>query len=333
MKEPTRAQWREMHVAFSEFCRAEPWDTLDDTDVIIIEHPSGQYMGYCTIMGASEMEYGLTVFMGDKGLAAYLELALEEPGPRMFDRMNALIATLGDRKELDARERAAMRRLGLRYRGRDKWPIFRSLKSGFLPWRLNEDETLFMTAALRNVVDVVSRIAAGELSLYRYDDPDRALVRILREGVWRDQWERLMMPDSPAPTPYYTHPERLRRIARTKPREASIWEVGISYIHASIQEERESRPYFPTVALIVDSASSLVLGVKALGASPSGEERQNALVELLESVDSLPSEIVVDSEEIALLVASVALQLDIGLSAGRTPALDAARESLLDHLA
>ena len=332
MKEPTGAQWRDLHVAFSEFCTVEPWEVLDDTDLIVVEHPSREYMGYCSVMGGSGLEYGLSVFMGDEGLAGFLDIISDEddPGPHTIDRMNVILGALDDRKNLEARERATIRGLGLRYHGSGRWPVFRRMKPGYVPWRLDEEETLFMTASLRNVVDVVSRFASGHLSLDRDDEPDSVLTRVFRGGAWRDRWLRLEVPDLAAP--FYHDPERLGRIAETKAREDSVWEVGISYMHATIQEDRDSRPYFPTVALITDGATSMALGSRALGASPSVADRHDVLVELLEQADHLPSGIVVDSEETALLIASVVLPLDIGLSVGPTPALNDMREWLMQEM-
>lgn len=332
MREPTGAQWRDLHVAFSEFCAVEPWEVLDDTDLIVVEHPSREYMGYCSVMGGSGLEYGLSVFMGDEGLAGFLDIISDEddPGPHTIDRMNVIMGALDDRKNLEARERAAIRGLGLRYHGRSRWPMFRRMEPGYVPWRLNEEETLFMTAALRNIADVVSRVAAGHLSLDRDDEPDSVLTRVFRGGAWRDRWLPLEVPEPTVPP--YDDAERLERIAGKQARGASVWEVGISYMHATIQEERDSRPYFPTVALIMDRSTSMALGSRALGASPSTEERQNVLVELLEQADHLPSGIVVDSEETALLIASVVLRLDIGLSVGPTPALDDMREWLMEEM-
>ena len=62
MKEPTGAQWRDLHV---EFCAVEPWEVLDDTDLIVMEHPSREYMGYCRVMGGSGLE--LPAWTADQG--------------------------------------------------------------------------------------------------------------------------------------------------------------------------------------------------------------------------------------------------------------------------
>ena len=161
MADPTREQLRELHGKFGEFWDAGPWQALDDLDVVAVEHPSGRYTGYCSVLGSAFREYGLAVFIGDEGLAGYMDLVNDEVDPESpegFDRMNALLAVRGDRESLSESEIAAMRRARLRYRGRGVWPILRSLRPDYLPWRLDEDEAVFLTAALGNMTDVAPSV-------------------------------------------------------------------------------------------------------------------------------------------------------------------------------
>ena len=268
MADPTREQLRELHGAFGDYLDAMPWRQLDDIDIVAVRHPSGRYTGYCSVLGSAYGEYGLAVFIGDDGLSGYMELVnqeVEAESPEGFDRMNALLAVRGDRESLSEGERAAMRRAGLRYRGRGAWPIFRSLKPGYVPWRLDEDEAVFLAAALANMTDVTSRVASGKLELPCAEYPDVMLTKVLRDEAWADQWEKYRIPEVSAPTPGYHDPNRLRRLILSVPMGKAVWEVGVFYVHTSIQEERGSRPYFPTMALAVDRSTSLIVGMKILG--------------------------------------------------------------------
>ena len=164
MTEPTTEHWRDLHMSFREFCLAAPWQWLDDTDALAIEHPSGEYTGYCTVLGSAGQEYGLAVFVGDEGLSGYMALMTDEVEPESMDafvRMNALSAILADREDMDGRDRAIIRRLGLRYRGKGRWPLFRTTTPGLAPWYLDAEQAVFLTTAIRNVMDIVSRMASG----------------------------------------------------------------------------------------------------------------------------------------------------------------------------
>ena len=69
--------------------------------------------------------------------------------------------------------------------------------------------------------------------------------------------------------------------------------------------------------------------MKALGPGPPVTERQGLLVELLETADMLPSEIVVDTATTARLVEPITNLAGVRLSTGTTPALDEAKDELM----
>ena len=330
--EPTTEQWRDLHMSFREFCLATPWQRLGDTDAVAIEHPSEEYTGYCTVLGSAGQEYGLAVFVGDEGLAGYMALMTDEVEPESADafvRMNALSAMLADREDLDTRDRATIRSLGLRYRGRGRWPLFRTTTPGFAPWYLDADGAAFLITAIRNVMNVVSRVASGELALYSDTDPSLILTRVFREGAWHDEWRPFKPPPPPAALPPYPDSERLRRMAQSQPMGQWVWELSIFHLLTPIQEKRGTRPYLPTVVLAVDRDTGLILSIKALGPGPPVTERQGLLVELLETADMLPSEIVVDTATTARLVEPITNLAGVRLSTGTTPALDEAKDELM----
>ena len=335
MTEPTTGQWRDLHEAFGEYCRLTPWQWLTDSDLIAIEHPSGEYMGYCTVVGSAGREFGLAVFLGDEGLSYLMALMANEIPPQSPDalvRMNALTAILTDRGALDDADRAIIRKLGLKYRGRGKWPLFRNTTPGFEPWRFEADHAVFMTTAIHNVLDVSSRIARGELSAHSEEDASLVLNRVLRDGAWRDEWKPFIPPPPPPPVPAYGEPERLRRLADGKPVGTWVWEVSIFIVPAPVQERRGARPYYTTALLVVDSDSGLVLDMRDAGHAPTEAEQQELLVGLLERVEMAPSEIVTATESTARVAHSIFAPLGIRVWIGETPALDDAQQAMLSFI-
>jgi len=53
-----------------------------------------------------------------------------------------------DRDKLWKEDREVIHSLGLRFRGRNAWPLFRSQRAGYAPWLLEKDEVLFLTTAI-----------------------------------------------------------------------------------------------------------------------------------------------------------------------------------------
>ena len=335
MSRPSTEEWRDLHESFREYCQAAPWQWMDDNDLLAVEHPSGSYVAYCAVMGSGGLEYGLAVYIGDEGLEAYLAVVTGEAdpdSPHELDRVRGVSAMLADREVLDKTDRDIIRRLGLKYRGRGRWPLFRSLVPGYFPWYPDSEEAVLLTTALRSVMEVAARVARGELDLYCEDDPGRILTRVFRDGSWTDQWARLKLPQPPAAVPDYPDSERIRRMARTSSRQAATWEVSRFHIHAALQDKKGERPYLPMVVFAVDRDSGFVLNTGLLGKSPSTLEQQDALVGTLESAGWMPSEIVTDTTSTARIFESITTGLGIKLSVGPVPTLDHARESLMGFI-
>ena len=334
MPEPTLEQWLELHQAFRDYCQSAPWEQMDDTDLVAIEHPSAEYNGYCVVLGMGGIEFGLAVYIGDEGLSGYLEALsgdLDSETPEILDTMNALSAQLGDREHLSKADRDVIRSLGLRYRGRGRWPVFRRTKPGFAPWRLSGDEAVFLTLALRNITDVAARIESGGLVLYGDEDHSRILTRTLNNGAWQDRWDPFVMP-SPPPVPDFPDPERLRRLADSKPQSVNALEFGYLYIYSPVQEEKGERPFFPLAAFICGRDSKFSLPDQFFAPDPTPTDRQEMLVKLLERLPAVPSEIVVNKDRTARIIAPVTSSLGIQLSVGDTFNLYEIREMMNELL-
>ena len=327
--DPTPEQWLALHHAFRRYCEAKPWERLANEDVLAVNDPLGHFKGYCVALGDGGVAYGLGVYLGDRGLLNYLTTMTSEDEPvdvEVLERGVALTAVLGDREELENAERKAMRDLGLRYRGR--WPIFRSIIPGHWPWYVNADEARFLTIALDNVRDVAERIGQGMLDLYAGRAPSEVLTQSLRDGVWRDEWEPLRPPVLPVED-HQADTERLQSISRSTPVGSAVWEVAASYIPTGAQDGRGTRPYLPTLVMVVEGNSGLILTARMLGRVPSVAEKQEPVLELLEQAERLPGGLVCDQDGAADLLAPIASALGIGLYVGPTPALDLIKDDLL----
>ena len=328
--DPTTDEWRELYTAFADFCGSGPWRFLEDRDVVIIEGDLRGEQGYAIVTGAAGITHGLALYLGDGGLAAYratMSAEVEPESDDAFDMLNALWAVRADREELLSADRAVIRTLGLRFRGRGAWPLFRRLMPGYAPWHIDTDEAVFLTRALRAVTGMVA-VAARSGPPGGPTLPGVTPAWQLLDGAKRGGTGQR---DAPHPESDPSNELRLRRLAASRARSNSVWEVGSFYLHAAVQERRSDRPYYPTVVLAVDGRSGLVLGAEILGERPSAAERRECLVDLLERAEGLPAEIVVESPESARLVDPIAKGLGIRLSIGGTPALAEARDDLRDR--
>ena len=323
MTEPTQEQWLELHDAFKDYCESAPWEWMDDRDVVAILHPSRGYKGYCVILGGGGVEYGLAVYLDDLGLASYLSAItgeLEDDDPEGLATMNALAAMRADRNELSQRDRDTIRSLGLRYRGRGRWPFFRSTLPGYVPWYLDGEEAAFLALALRQVNDVATRFKTGMLKLYSPENDQLILTRFLEGGAWQERWEPLATPELPVQdVPEYSDTGRLEELKTLKTVSSHVWEFDMFHLPFPERLEKGDRPYLPVTAIIADRDSPLCWSKSHPGPNPSAGHRQDLLVGLFEVCPFMPGEIVVDSPVTADLLRPVTEPLEIRLSVGETP--------------
>ena len=311
-----------------------PWVWFDDSDLVIVEMPDGDQNGHCVVLGSGGIERGLAVYRGDQGLAAFLAMMTGAVGPGEFDALNvtdAVAATLCDREELESADYNIIRSLGLRYRGRGRWPLFRAYEPGYFPGRLDADEATFLTTALRAMTFLTLAVQNGQIALDEKDDPQLFLIMSFRDGGWHSRWDFISVPQPP-PVKDYPDVERLEQLARSGLTSDSTWELGVFYLPAPLSEGRNQRLYMPVYAALVHADSGYLVSELFTQPGPSDLDRQELLVKILESVPGLPEEVVVNTPRLAMMMESVTAPLGIKLVVGETPALWDAREELFNQL-
>ena len=160
-------------------------------------NPQNGDMGYCSILGAGRTEFGLGIFLGNKGYRRYLSLMAEEPSSQDFDEtiMSPMLTMLfANREDLQKEDLEVIRSLGLRFRGRGAWPLFRSQKPGYPPWFLDGEEAIFLTAAIEQALAVAGRVRSEELDIFAEVDDDLVLTRYYAEGRWKEDWRKPELP-------------------------------------------------------------------------------------------------------------------------------------------
>jgi len=204
--------------------------------------------------------------------------------------------------------------------------MLRSARPGYWPWFVNANEARFLTVALDNARDVSERMAPGELDLYDGQSQGLVLAWMPEGSGWKDEWRRL--PPVLAKAGNSADREQLRLIREFTPAGSAAWEVTVSYVPALLWPGRGDRPYMPTLVMVVDHDSELVLACRVLGETPSAAEQQEPMVRQLADRDSLPELLVCDGNGTAELMAPIPAALGIKLYVGPTPVLDSLKGEL-----
>lgn len=332
--QPSLESWRSLYTSALRFMDQASWRWMEDSDLFAMQNPRTGEMGYCCIMGALGTFFALAVYLGPEGLASYITVRdCDEDGDDTYDATLAqkcLMVSFLDRSSQSKKDLDMVKVLGLKFRGANAWPLFRSHLPGYHPWRLTADEADFFTLALDQTIDMAARVKINP-GLLDTEGSERMLARIPieRDGAieWKDQW---ITPEMPAEGPLVVMPDEvsLRRMRSSMASNAMTWEVDLFYLPFPAKDGE--RPYYPTTLLCVDAASGFVFGIEAL----SPEDRAEAPLKLcrfFEHAGFLPTQLAVIKEEVFEMLSPLAQGLGLKVRrVKRWKMLGEAKGSLLD---
>jgi len=333
---PSLQEWRALYEAAVKFKEIESWTWMYDSDLFGVQDPATGEIGYCCVMGNLGELFALAVYLGSEGLEGYLKIQAGEilPGDTMeaLTVQRCLMASFEDRKDLRKPDLQVIKELGLKFRGRNAWPLFRSYRPGFHPWYLTDREAVYLTLALEQAREVALRFKEDP-EMLTPSEKNRYLVRVPEKGErgwrWRDEW---LEPPPEREEPAVEPPDEglLDEIRKAAPARRGIWEVDLFYLPSAVKEGE--RPYYPQMLLWVDHHSGFILGFELAKPGEYGLKFAEKFAQLVENLQLLPQEIWVCREEAFELLEPLADGLGIGLKwVNRLPAVERAQDSLLER--
>jgi hypothetical protein len=342
MSEENNEVWRELCAAAVAFRDLAAWRWMNDAQNFGVADPASGQIGYCTVMGQLGEFLALGVYRGPEGYAvlkAINDRTLRPGNPEALFRQNALIASFEDREDLDARDRALLKSAGVKARGRNAWPCFRSYLPGYAPWYLTEPEAGVLRAALEQAALIGARLRE-EPGLLQPPRPGQILVRVPeRQGgdwAWRDEWQPCPTPPAPAPAPRpQIDGERLAALAGSLERAPMSWEYDFTFMPAPIagDESTGGRPYFPRMGLCVDRKSGRIIDIGMAPPEGYADVLANRLIEVIQQLGGMPEQFLVARPEAQSLLEPLAQALGISVHLERRlPALEEALASLGAYL-
>jgi hypothetical protein len=338
-KQPSLAEWKELYSAAIEFKKVESWTWMYDSDVFGVQNPTNREIGYCSIMGALGEMYALAVYLGSEGLKSYRNLQSGKIKRQdVLFTQKCLMASFENRDALHPQDLQVIKQLGLKFRGRQAWAVFRSYRPTYYPWYLTKDEVVFLKLALEQ---------AREVSLMLKKDPhllervkaDHYLVRVPHSEGHTLAWEtEYLKPKVAKKKKQEKEPSeplddlRLRRLRNKSHQSGMIWEADIFLAPMPIREG-EDRPFFPRMSLFADHHSGYVFGSNAFPHSGYRSGFQKHLYDVLDAASTLPEELWVSKKEVLELIESICERLGIEARlVKKLAAVDEARSSLFEHL-
>ncbi|MBN1401036.1 MAG: hypothetical protein JXA74_09370 [Anaerolineae bacterium] len=270
---PSPDEWRRLYAAAMAIKALAPWQWMEEWQVFGVQDPESDEIGFVSVMGALGEHLALAVYRGFQGLWLFQDYA-ENASPEEADKLYEiphLSASFEDRSETTQRDRDIIKSLGLSFRGRQAWPLFRSIHRGYLPWYLEPQETHFLACALEQTVQVAPRVRANP-EILEPAGPTTYLLRKAQSGAAGLTWEDQVV-DAAAWEPEgisinISGPEM--RAFRALPAGRGELEADF-FTMPIIIGERGERPYAPRMLILVERGSGFIVGFEMLAPEPSLE--------------------------------------------------------------
>jgi len=337
MRQTNKAQWKELYEAAIAFQRAAPWEWMTNEDIFAVVNPINGETGYCSILGNGGQEFGLGIFLGDAGLCRFAALLDEQEADDPTETVMTPLLTflLVSRDELDEDDRKIVRSLGLSFRGRNAWPLFRSQRPGYAPWFLEGDEAIYLTAALRQALEIANTVEVGDLDLSRNLARGKIITRYWADNGWKEKRDTLHS----APQTKQVSRESLSAADeagllllsnRVKERSGS-WEFDFFIVPVYIGPAG-SRPYHPLCFMAVECEHGLVVRMKMTKPWLTVSRKRKEVIRLLEKSEVLPEEIRVGSQSAKATMEPIAHALGMKLRVSRLRLVEQAKASLYEYL-
>jgi hypothetical protein len=333
---PTVNEWKDLFEAARMFKELAPWQWMVDADLFGVENPEGGETGYCCVMGALGEVLGLAVYIGSEGLSLFEEIQSGKVSPENEDihvRQRCLVVTFDDRGTLDKEDLNLIKTLGLKFRGKQAWPCFRSHRPGYVPWFLGGAEARYLSLALRYTMLIAEKMREKHDLLKSGKRGEYRVAYVSTEGgkpVWREKWSK--------PVPYVRQVQepvidelRLARIKGRTEKVADSWEVDFFFAPLIIDEGE--RPFFPYVALYAVHKAYHILNFCIAKQSEFQEQFAENFLEMLEKLKLLPRAIIVGNETVYSFFKPMTDRLGISLKKTKNlAAVENAKESFIRHL-
>ncbi len=337
---PTVEEWRHLYETVSHVRQLAPWQWMTETDLFGVQDPETNALGFVSVMGALGEHFAISVYLGPEGLYGFwgFKDAITPGSPQQLLDIPQLQVSFEDRDLLDQEDRGTIKKLGLRFRGKNAWPMFRSFRAGYLPWHLEAEEVRFLGHALSQLLDVAPRFKEDPSFLAVSDDDDVYLVRVPERRKDELQWQsRVLRVEPPAAAATVINlDKRVLEALRNFQQRDQRFEIDLFTAPMAIEEPGQ-RPFFPYILMAVESETGMVICHDLLQPIPSLPEMWGSvpgkLARDLMRAGVLPKEIAVSSHILMQMLQPVCDELHIQLSLTPTlPALNRAKELLLQHL-
>lgn len=337
-KNPSDPEWKKLYELAGKVKELAPWEFLEESEFFGVKNPETEEIGFVSVMGLLGEHLSIGVYRGAEGLYGYWNISdpdtdLHHNPLALFD-IPQLQVSFEDREQLEKQDREVMKKLGLKFRGRQNYPLFRSIQPGFMPYFITAEEAKFLICILQQTLKIVPRIKADEMLL---PDPEENLylIRVLENGAWKDEIISILPPE--VFTILVAAPKEIIDTLKQYPQKKGlVLEVDFSYVPMPIAE-KGSRPFYPKMLMMTEAKQGMVIGMELIKPEETLIETHKLLpshlIENLLKLEMRPEEIRVKSDVMFEMLETFTQQLNVKLSkTDELPSIEMAQDQMFSFL-
>lgn len=324
--------WRQLYTAAAKVWDMKPWLWVEETDIFGVKDPKSDTILFVSVMGLLGEYCAVALYPGAKAVAQFWQMQNSvgvEDISNMLADIRQIHAAFGNKRDLDPVEKRVVKELGLKFKGADAWPYFRSYQPGYFPWVIDKEEARLLVLALEQLLEVAPRLKEDRRLVARKHGTCSYLVRMphQKDGAmeWRD--ERHEYPP-PASTFRITIPNHLVDSVRAMKSSGLTVELDVAPSPFPVGKKGE-RPQLPYMMLAADSDSYFVLGVELLTVEMAIEDMwmqvPSKFLEMLVKHGIRPSRLAIGTSWVAMVMQGICK--DLGIEIKPDPELRAVRSA------
>jgi len=325
---PSLATMQSLYRSSGEILAREPWQTMNEADLVMVEDPGSNQMCFCSILGAMGEVFAVHVHLGEAGYRGYLKLhsgEVETTGEFLAAQCS-LYAEFERLSRVKGLDRAVLQHLGDKLKPGRRVPIFRSIRTGYHPWHLTEGEARTLDHCVRAVIQVWDQFRSGPEADY-WTAPD--LYPLVTAGGEIRQ-APAPRPATPMPQAAKLDEKRLEKLRSAKLRPRKVLQVDHFYGGAPIGEAHERKMLF-RVAMAIDGETAFAYPPEVAAPQDStGDLLARVVLKAMETGRVRPGEIQVRRAEFEVTLEGLGRALGIPVRVAESlPALDFAKGQLM----
>lgn len=252
-------EWRTLYDIAIKLKELKPWEKLWDMDLITIIEPNKKEPNVCSIMGKGGECYAIAAYDGLDSIKGFFEMVYSSEMPRnqLIRYQNNVMCNFGNRDELTTKERDIIKKLDLKFRGKNNWIYFRTFESGYAPYMPDRDEVLEFTKTLKHVYMAMESLNKGMDIDFQNG---KTLMRKFNDenNQWVNSEESVIIPDMDYPVPILKDEVLINRLKKQK-QDNLILELDIAYLNSTINDKSYDKPIIPRLCMLVDARKGLIL--------------------------------------------------------------------------